>query len=151
LPQVDRYLQQSSCSPRYSFVSLDRTTNPPSLVTGEYDADTIYGRLYRWDLDPATHRMQGPFIYPEGAWHSGQSHVQGGLAHAGTFLLSSSKPAGAAGILYRTKPNTASKSFGWNDSPEDLSFDPTTGRLWSLSEGLDARYVFAAAISKYVP
>jgi hypothetical protein len=151
LPQVDRYLQQSSCSPRFSFVSLDRSTSPPSLVAGEYDSASIYGRVYRFGLDPATHRIAGPFIYPEGAWHMGQSHVQGALARSGTFLLSSSKPAGAAGVLYRTKPNQSSKSFGWNDSPEDLSFDPTTSRLWSLSEGLGARYVFAAAITKYIP
>ncbi|MFT3768100.1 MAG: hypothetical protein QM820_21835 [Minicystis sp.] len=151
LPQVDRYLQQSSCSPRFSFVSIDHSTDPPSLVSGEYDDASIYGRLYRFALDPSTHRIKGPFIHPEDAWHAGQSHVQGALAHQGKFLLSSSKPAGAAGILYRTSPDTASKSFGWVDAPEDLSFDPSTGRLWCLSEGLGARYVFATALTAYIP
>jgi hypothetical protein len=147
VPQIGTYAQTSSCTPRYSFVSLDRTTSPPSLVTGEYDAESVYGRLYRWPLDPSSGRLRqvgdaGRVIADE-VWFSSHSHVQGALAHDGTFWLSSSKPAGARGILYRAAEGETSADLGWSDTPEDLSYDPTDGLLWSLSEGLSARYVFS--------
>jgi hypothetical protein len=146
LPQVDTVAHASACAPRFSFVALDRSTTPPSLLSGEYDAGSIEGRLYRWPLDPRTGRLQvvgaGRVIADE-AWFSGHSHLQGALAHEGQVWLSSSKPAGSAGILYRAAEGTPSASFGWSDTPEDLSLDPVDPLLWSLSEGLDARYVFA--------
>ncbi len=46
-------------------------------------------------------------------------------------------------MLYRAAEGTPSASFGWSDTPEDLSFDPIEQEMWSLSEGLNARYVFA--------
>jgi hypothetical protein len=147
VPQTGAYDQSSSCSPRFSFVSLDRTTSPPSLLTGEYDADTVHGRLYRWPLEPGSDRLRqvgtAGRVIPEAAWFSSHSHVQGALSHDDTFWLSSSKPAGARGILYRTAERQPSTSLGWSATPEDLSYDPTDGLLWSLSEGLGARYVFA--------
>jgi len=146
LPQVGAYAQASSCSPRFSYVALDRTSSPASLVTGEYDADSVHGRLYRWPLETSGRlRRVGEAgrVIADGAWFSSHSHVQGGLAHDGTFWLSSSKPAGAGGILYRTAEGSASADLGWSDTPENLSYDPTDGLLWSLSEGLDARYVFS--------
>jgi hypothetical protein len=151
LPQIGWYQPASSCDPVFSFVSVDRSTSLPSLVTGEYDADSVYGRLYRWPFDPASGQLgqvgDPARVIADGVWFSSQSHVQGGLAHDGTFWLSSSKPAGAAGVLYRTAEGTASASLGWSDTPEDLSFDPTDGLLWSLSEGLDARHVFSLPLS----
>ncbi|HET6613938.1 MAG TPA: hypothetical protein VFG83_18190 [Kofleriaceae bacterium] len=150
LPQVDTVANVSSCSPRFSFVALDKTTTPASLITGEYDSASINGRLYRWPLDPDNQRLQvvgDGRVIAGGAWFSGQSHLQGALAHDGQMWLSSSKPAGSAGVLYRTAEGTATQSYGWNDSPEDLSFDPVDQTLWSLSEGKNARYVFSVPLA----
>jgi hypothetical protein len=147
VPQIGTYAQVSSCSPRFSFVSVDRTSSPPSLVTGEYDAGSVYGRLYRWPLDLASGRLRGVGdagrVIADGAWFSSHSHLQGGLAQGDTFWLSSSKPAGARGILYRAAEGRTSANIGWSDTPEDLSCDPTDRLLWSLSEGLGARHVFS--------
>jgi hypothetical protein len=147
IPQIGTYAQTSECAPRFSFISVDHSTAPRSLITGEYDADSVYGRLYRWPLDPETGRLrevgQANRVIPEAAWFSSHSHIQGALANDDTFLLSSSKPTGAAGILYQTAENTPSIDRGWSDTPEDLSLDPTDNQLWSLSEGLNARYVFS--------
>jgi hypothetical protein len=146
LPQVETIAHASACAPRFSFVSLDRTSDTPSLVSGEYDATSIRGRLYRWPLDLATGRLgevEGGRVIADRAWISGHSHLQGALARDGRVWLSSSKPAGAAGVLYRAAEGAASQSYGWSDTPEDLSLDPVDGVLWSLSEGLGARYVFA--------
>ncbi len=145
VPQIGMYQQDSSCEPRFSWVALDRSTSPPSLVTGEYDAESVYGRIYRWPLDGDRLRLVGDAgrVVADQAWFSSHSHLQGGLSREGSFWLSSSKPTGAAGVLYRTAEGSPSESLGWSDTPEDLSFNPTDGLLWSLSEGLDARHVFS--------
>lgn len=145
VPQIGTYQQESACEPRFSWIALDRSSSPPSLVTGEYDAESVYGRIYRWPLDGDRLRPVGDAgrVVADEVWFSSHSHLQGGLSQGGTFWLSSSKPTGAAGVLYRTAEGSPSESLGWSDTPEDLSFDPTDGLLWSLSEGLDARHVFS--------
>ncbi|HUS66030.1 MAG TPA: hypothetical protein VMZ28_15865 [Kofleriaceae bacterium] len=152
VPQVGAYEDVSACVARFSFVALDRTTDPPSLLSGEYDATSVHGRLFRWPLAPSG-RLQlfgdPPRVIASASWFSAQSHVQGALSQDDTFYLSSSKPAGAAGVLYRTAEDSPSASFGWSDSPEDLSYDPTDGLLWSLSEGLNARYVFSVPLTAF--
>jgi hypothetical protein len=146
IPQVATYLETGACDARFSFAAIDRSTTPPSLVSGEYDAASIGGRLYRWPLDPATGRLvltDRDRVIADGAWFSGQTHVQGGLSLDDTWWLSSSAPAGGAGALYRAREDESSATLGWIDTPEDLAYDPATDRLWSLSEGLGERYVIA--------
>lgn len=149
IPELARYTSTGSCAPRFSFVALDRSSTPPSLITGEYDADAVTGRLHRWPLNgagalqPTTrHRT-----IPDGAWLSAESHIQGAAARDGTFWLSSSRPAAGAGELVRTKLSTRSATLGWSDSPEDLALDPQANSMWSLTEAVDARYFFEVAVT----
>lgn len=148
IPQVDTYAIDGACSPRFSYAAIDRGTTPPSLLTGEYDATSIGGRLYRWPLDPVSGRLaltdRGRVI-GSGAWYLGQTHVQGAAARGPFTWLSSSAPAGGGGALYRTAVGQRSATLGWIDTPEDLAFDPIDDVLWSLSEGVGARYVVAVA------
>lgn len=148
IPQIGMYEEIGACNAVYSFVAVDRSTQPPTLISGEYDATSIGGRLYRWPLDPATGRLRvtdADRVIPDGAWFAGESHIQGGLARDGTFWLTSSFPTGGAGALYRTSVAQPRQELGWIDAPEDLSWDPQGAALWSLSEGVDARYVFSVA------
>ena len=39
----------------------------------------------------------------------------------------------------------------WIDTPEDLMADTGRGLLWSLSEGVSQRYVFASALAPLLP
>ena len=150
VPQVGRYVHASACAPIFSFVALDRSTTPPSLVSGEYCngstacAGALDGRLFRWPLDAASGRLAASTTYPSEAHYAGQSHLQGAVSHAGTHYLSSSAPAGAKGALYVISPGTKAKTLAWVDSPEDLVYQTSGDLLWGLSEGLGARYVFAA-------
>jgi len=149
IPQVGEYVDAGACDMRFSYVSLDRTSTPPSLISGEYDSTNVVGRLFRWPLDPATGRLQltdAARVVPDGAWLAGESHVQGGLAHDNTFWLSSSQPAGSKGVLYRARVAMPSSSLGWIDTPEDLAFDPQLAAVWSLSEGTNARSVIAVSL-----
>ncbi len=148
IPQIGEYVDAGACEMRFSYVSLDRTSSPPSLVSGEYDATTVVGRMFRWPLDPVTGRLQltdAARVVADGAWFAGESHVQGGLAHDSTFWLSSSQPAGSAGVLYRAQVDKPSSSLGWIDSPEDLELDPQLDAVWSLSEATNVRSVIAVA------
>lgn len=156
IPQVDLYKHASACGPIFSFVALDRSTTPPSLVSGEYCNGTtacggaLDGRLFRWPLDPATGRLAAPkTTYPASAHYAGQSGVQGGVSNAGTFYLSSSAPAGSGGALYVIPAGAKSMTFPWVNSPEDLVYDGGKKRIWGLSEGLGERYVFAVDAAKY--
>jgi hypothetical protein len=149
IPQIGEYVDAGACNMVFSYVALDRTSTPPSLISGEYDATTVTGRIYRWPIDPATGRLQltdAQRVVPDGAWFTGESHVQGGLAHDNVFWLSSSQPAGSAGALYRVRVNAPSATLGWIDSPEDLAFDPQLKAVWSLSEATNARSVIAVRL-----
>lgn len=146
IPQVGEYVDAGACDMRFSYVAFDRTSSPPSLISGEYDAASVTGRIFRWPLDPKTWRLQltdAGRVVAEGAWFSGESHVQGTLAHENTFWMSSSRPAGGAGALYRARVNMRSTTLGWIDTPEDVAYDPQLDAMWSLSEGTNERSVIA--------
>jgi len=153
IPQVGTYADAGTCNSVFSFVALDRSTTPPTLISGEYAASSLAGRLYRWPLDASGRLVvtSSGHVIPDGAWFEGQSNVQGAMAHDDTWFLSSSAPSGAAGALYRTRVNAHSTTLGWIDSPEDLAFDPQLKALWSLSEGNGARYVIASSLSAISP
>jgi hypothetical protein len=152
LPQVGAYTHKSPCTPIFSSVALDRTSDPPSLISSEYCngstacAETYSGRLFRWPLDPASGRLAAPEVWPLAAYYMAQSHVQGGIAVDGDFFLSSSAPASQAGVLYALPQGGASQNVTWVDTPEDLMRDGDL--LWSLSEGTGIRVVFAVPLAK---
>jgi len=149
IPQIGAYQHASSCNPRFSYAALDRASNPPSIVSGEYiDADPN-GRLFRWAVDPSTGRLAGGVLFvPTEAFYSGQTNIQGAVPAYGRWLLSSSAPPAGHGALYRVAVG-ASTTYPWSDSPEDLYVDPSTGELWCLSEAVGARYVYARLVASY--
>lgn len=155
IPQIGNYDHASACGPRFSFVALDRSTDPPSLVSGEYCNGTtacdtaLSGRLFRYPLEPATGLLPSPTTYASEAFFAAQSHLQGAASNGGTFYLSSSSPAGSGGALYVKKPGVSASTFPWIDTPEDLSFDVGASRLYGLSEGLSLRYVFWVGSASY--
>ncbi|MBM4360088.1 MAG: hypothetical protein FJ096_18435 [Deltaproteobacteria bacterium] len=149
VPQVGRYVHASACGLRFSFVGLDRSQEPPSLVSGEYcngtDAcdEAFSGRVFRWPVDKATGRLGAATSFPSEAYYMGERQVQGALMRAGTTLLSSSAPAAGAGELYVIPPQKPRTKLGWVDMPEDLYQNLGTKQLWGLSERAGARHVFA--------
>lgn len=153
VPQIGTYADSSACAPLFSWVSLDRSTTPISLVSGEYCSTTacsgpLAGRVYRWPLDPTTDLLAGRTTYPSEAFYMGERQVQGGASRNGTFLFSSSAPAGGAGAMFRVKGSRSATS-STIDTPEDLMIEPTRGLVWGLSEGVGSRVVFAANLASY--
>jgi hypothetical protein len=159
VPQIGTYGDTSACAPIYSYVALDRSSSPPSLVSGEYcsaaptvcSGNALAGRAFRWPLDPATGKLAGAATsWPSEAFLLGQKQVQGAVSRNGTFYMSSSAPAGSGGALYRVKPGKSATS-AWVNAPEDLMIDEPNGLVWSQSEGVNARVVFGASLTSYPP
>ena len=154
VPQIGAYASTSECKPLFSYVSLDRSTTPPSLVSGEYCGGTacastpLAGRVYRWPLDGITGRLPAGTSWPSEAFLLGEPQVQGAAARKGVFYLSSSAPAGGGGTLYRVTAGKRVMST-WLDAPEDLMVDETNGLLWGLSEAAGSRAVAGAKLTSY--
>jgi hypothetical protein len=154
IPQIGGYTSASACAPLFSYVALDRSTTPPSLLSGEYCGGAacagkpLAGRAYRWPLDAASGRLRAGTSWPSEAMLLGQTQVQGAASRGGLTYLSSSAPAAGAGALYRVKTG-ASATSTWLDSPEDLMLDETGGLLWSLSEAAGSRVVAGMKLTSY--
>jgi len=156
IPQIGAYASSSTCSPIFSYVSLDRTTTPPSLVSGEYCGGTacqsqpLAGRVFRWPLDAATGRIAAGTSWPSESFLLGQTQVQGAASRDGTFYLSSSAPPAGGGALYRAKVGKSATST-WLDAPEDLMIDGPAASVWTLSEAAGTRVVMSAKLVSYPP
>lgn len=155
IPQVGGYTTASACSPLFSYVSLDRSTTPPSLVSGEYCSTTacsspFAGRAFRWPLDPATGLLRAGKSWPSESFLLGQTQVQGAASRSGLFYLSSSAPAGGGGALYRVKAGKSATSK-FLDTPEDVMIDEANGLLWGLSELAGSRVVAGMKLTSYPP
>lgn len=150
LPQVGFYkLCASSCCARFSFVEVDLSTSPPSLLTGEYSVDTVLGRLHRWPLDPQSGKLQSvaSTVHASEVLFPGVVKMQGAQSWQGQYYLSSSaaktsKPT-SGGSLFRAAVGGGVKVHQWPHHPEDLHLAPVSGNLWSLTEDAGERAVFA--------
>ena len=150
IPQVSRYrLCSSSCCARFSFVGLDRSTSPHSLVAGEYSADSAAGRLHRWLLDEATGRLLATDgrIQASEVVFPGVENMQGGLSYDGRFFVSCS---GDYLGLHIGEVGQATVERGWPYGPEDLHYAPGSDNLWSATEHPGSRAVFAVKMSEMV-
>ncbi len=146
LPQVGAYVfptgLSTSCRPLFSFVALDRSTTPPTIISGEYDNDPtwgIYSRVLRWPLASGTGRMAvGPtgVVKPTGAWYAGSRNLQGAIASGPKFFMNSTRyagalitgPVGAASTVLRADQS----DYGW--MPEGM-YISSAGNLWVSTEG----------------
>lgn len=145
VPQVARYRPApGACPVRFSFAGLDRSAEPPVIVSGEYIADTPNGRLVSWAIDPDTGRL---LLEPDGmvrgvdAVVGAQTRVQGGVSWEGDYYLSSSSQVNGLGRLYRTRPGLESRITAWPRGCEDLYLERSTDRIWTVTEHPDEREV----------
>jgi hypothetical protein len=148
VPQVSRYsLPACGCDATFSFVGLDQSSSPPSLVSGAYDRDTVQGLLMRWPLDPSSGLLAGgEYTAAVEAFVGQQDRMQGAASRGGQWWLSCSSQDGAYGRLYRASPGS-STGYTWVDGPEDLAIDPLRGWMWSATEDVGNRQVFAISLT----
>lgn len=152
-PQVARYrLHQDSCSVRFSFVSLDRSSSPPSLLSGEYRKDDTGGRLVRWPVDAGSDWLateQDGLVHATRAFVGGQTKMQGAMSWGDAIYISSSSQYNSFGRIYRTRVGQKSNITAWVRGAEDLYYERSTNRIWTAAEYPDARDV--ASIPRQQP
>jgi len=148
IPQVARYdvvSEPRGCPVRFSFVALDRSTDPLSLVTGEYHADDRRARVLRWHLDPETDLPWAPpgGVAPVEAYLAGRTKVQGAVSWNGAWYLSCSSQWTRFGRLYRTGTGFDGGWLAWAYGAEDLYHERDRGLLWTPAEHPGTRDVVA--------
>ena len=149
VPRIARYrLTSESCRVRFSFIGLDRQSDPPALVTGEYFSDHPNGRLVVWPLDPETHLPEVRQGITKGvdAVVIGQTRSQGGVRVGEHFYVSSSSQQGSFGLLYKNRAGQQSTSVPWVYGAEDLYHERSHGLLWTPAEHPGTRDVVAVPV-----
>jgi len=132
----------SSCRPLFSFISLDRSTSPPTLLSGEYDNDAtwgIYSRVLRWPMAAGTGRLavgQSGVVKPSGAWFAGSRNLQGAEASGAKFFLNSTRYSGAlmTGAVGAASRVLRADQNDWGWMPEGM-YISSAGNLWVSTEG----------------
>jgi hypothetical protein len=142
IPQVSAYrLCEDSCCARFSFASIDLSTEPPSIIAGEYSSSSIQGRVHRWPLDPDSRRLavvDGQVTAVE-AILAGVKKMQGALTWDGALFVSSSHDLGT---LYTGLPGQALVTHSWPYVAEDLHYSPFSDNLYCHTELPGSRHVF---------
>ena len=133
---------------RYSFLSLDRRSDPPALIAGEYalrrDATT---RLARYPLDPQTWQLSvgdDGFSRPLAVDEGGVRQMQGAVIAGGRYHVTVSHGPWMPGTVWSGQPGSMrERRWALPMGPEDLSYWPSTDRLWSLTEHPRRRWIVA--------
>lgn len=137
VPRIARYRWKSgSCKAKFSFLGLDRTSNPPALVNGGYDSSDHSKKLVVWPLDPATHLLEerGGTTRASNAAIIGQTRAQGAIRANGYYYVSSSSQDGSNGRLYKGRPGQSNTSVKWVYGAEDIYLQRDANRIWTGAE-----------------
>ncbi len=138
VPELFRYRRNNQgCTIRFSFVGLDRSSNPPALISGEYRSDDHNGRIIAWDVDAETGMLatDAMGVRPSAAYVSGQTRMQGAMRYEGNIYISSSSQYQRYGRLYRTKPGFGESSItAWVYGAEDLYMQREQDIIWTAAE-----------------
>lgn len=132
---------------RYSFLSLDRTTSPPSLLAGEYGRGKETTRLARFEMDDVTSLLvtgEDERVQPSWLDDRGVRQMQGAVSVKGRYYVTVSRGPRWPGTVFVGKPGALTKrSLAVPVGPEDITYWPSTDRLWSLTEHPGRRWFFS--------
>jgi len=141
IPQVGSYslCGGANCCARFSFVSADLSTSPPSLLTGEYTSNEINGRLMRWPLTSSGRlKVIDGGVQCSQTLFTGVKKMQGAASYSGHYYISSSVTESIVptvmDTLYYGLSGGAVKSNEYPYGPEDLYYSKWSGLLWTCTE-----------------
>ncbi|KAH8602177.1 hypothetical protein B0O99DRAFT_680321 [Bisporella sp. PMI_857] len=153
IPQIRYYTWTPSFNFRFSFVSLDRTDTPDSLLVGEYQTASYTGprRFVKWDLDYTTRKLKTTSGIATATWAYcvDIDRMQGAVSANGKFYISRSNGADAGDLWGWVPGSAAHNNAGFlPTSPEDLSFDSVNNIFYTLTEAVNKRYILAYRASQ---
>jgi hypothetical protein len=156
VPQSRSYKASALATPmRWSFISLDRTTTPDSIVVGEYAADgTVPSpRFVRFGIDYTTRLLFTTSSVATATWAYGVDilRMQGATSINGKFFISRSNGASTNGDLVTWVPGNAATIHTGAFTPgcEDLSYNHNADELWTLTEHPGKRTFFAVKAGSF--
>jgi hypothetical protein len=156
--------------PCFGSLSLDRTSTPPSVVANEWfrPSSEEPARVWRYALDITPERVG--LLTTSGAradvdavqaYETGAAGVQGVLSHKGDWYVGQAgRDREARGTLWRQDEDGAraakctgdaagSKAYAcWGRQTASLSYSPVTGEVWTLTDPIPARVLYAVRLSK---
>ncbi|MDN4172410.1 hypothetical protein QWY28_05610 [Nocardioides sp. SOB77] len=131
---------------RYSFLSLDRSVEPPGLLAGEYGRRQQTRRLAHYPLDEAGLPVldESGVARPVGLDDAGLAGMQGAVTAAGSYVVTASHGPWTPGSLYAGRPG-AFRRHRWAlpMGPEDVTWWPSDDLLWTVTEHPRRRWVVA--------
>ncbi|KAH6975808.1 hypothetical protein EDB80DRAFT_900016 [Ilyonectria destructans] len=152
VPQIRWYKWTPSFKFRFSWIALDRTTSPDSLMVGEYQTTTDEPiRMVQYELDSKTRKLRADRKTAKGSWAYcvGIERMQGAVQADGKIYISRSNGKSAGDIWGWVPGKAARQNKGIVPrSPEDLSYDKRGKKLYGLTEVAGGRYVLTLDASK---
>jgi hypothetical protein len=137
---------------RFSFMTLDRTTDPPALVVGEYGNSKQTRRLARFAMDETTGLLatgEDGTSRPVLEGEDGLARMQGIAVTEGHWYATSSHGPWSHGHLHVGRPGDfRTVKRATPPGPEDLVYWPSTDLLWSVTEHPHRRWVFGMKRSR---
>jgi hypothetical protein len=138
---------------RYSFLSLDRSTEVPHLVAGEYARGEMTRRIVRYPLDPDTYRLQAEqdgVSRPATFDDRGLGHMQGAAIVHGRYHVTVSRGRWRLGAMHVGQPGAfRTVRHAMPVGPEDVCYWDVGDLLWSLSEYPTRRFVWCMRRSTF--
>jgi hypothetical protein len=159
LPQAFQYDRSSIngySELTYSFVSLDRTSSPDSLVVGEYAYPGTGTRLVRFPADESSHLLAASsdgYVHGTEAYTVSVTSMQGAASINGKFYLSTSDGDSNKGDLQTFVPGSSvvQQTDALPIGAEDFSYWPGKQQLWGVAEHPGSRVVYAIKVQPGTP
>lgn len=137
---------------RFSFMTLDRSTEPPSLVVGEYGNSKQTRRLARFPVDAASGLLaagEDGVSRPVLDGEDGLRRMQGVAVVDSTYFVTSSHGRTTYGHVHVGRPGRfTTTTWATPPGPEDVVYWPETDLLWSVSEHPGLRWLFGMSRSR---
>lgn len=139
----------------HAFLSVDRTTRIPGLLVGESGPRRGGSRLARYDVDARTDHLGevGRNRPPSGLVDAGLGHMRGAVSVHGRQYVTTGRGRSLAALHVGTPGGFRSVRKALPAGSADLSYWPSTDRLWSLAQPAGRRTVFSidrAAVDRAV-
>lgn len=131
---------------RFSFFTVDRSSDPPAMVVGEYGSASKSRRFGRFPIQTGSWlplEDEEGYVRPD-LDDRGLVRMQGISLVDGDYYVTSSHGPWTYGSVHVGRPGTF-RAHRWATpmGPEDLLWWPETGALWSVTEHPRRRWVFA--------
>lgn len=161
MPQVGSYVLDDRAGPgcgdgrpKFSYLAVDRTSAPDSLVAGEYcnpdgaaeNDQRTYGRVARWRFDGNALALNAVGrAVPTSAYRLPASNIQGAVPVDGTWHFSRSNGRDPGWFL-AARPGQPPVVRAGGTGIEDLYAPAGEQRLYTVTEHPGGRVIFAVAL-----